>query len=146
MHSTESLHHQAALRLATTDFLKLIKDKEECNPKHYLRYISEIKLLLDPHIIKLSLCTSKEIHKQVLETVKDLDCKFLRSNESETESSDKDFPVNFKRPVEEQIFPEGTLTPEMCTHIENAMKFMEKAHTMAAATLKELKKATSTIP
>ena len=76
----------------------------------------EIKALLDPHVVKLSTCESKELHKQVLETVKDLDCKFLRPDESETESSDKDFPVNFKRPVEEQIFidfPEGTLTPEM---------------------------------
>ena len=80
-----------------------------------------LKQLLDPHIIKLSTHESKELCKQVLETVKDPDCKFLRPNESETESSDEDFLVNFKRPVEEQIFanfPEGTLTPEMQTHIE----------------------------
>ena len=84
-----------------------------------------------------------------METVKDLDCKFLRPDESETESSDEDFPVNFERPVEEQIFaefPEGTLTPEIHTHIKNAIEFMEQAHTNAAAALKELKKTTSTIP
>ena len=115
-YSIEALHHQAALRLATTDFLKLMKDKDEHNHKHYASYISEIKALLDPHIVELPTCESKELHKQVLETVKDLDCKFLRPDESETESSDEDFPVNFERPVEEQIFtnfPEGTLTPEM---------------------------------
>ena len=148
-HSTEALHHQAALRLATTDFLKLMKDKDEYHHKHYLRYISEIKSLLDPHIVKLPLCESKEIHKQVLETVKDLDCKFLRPDESETESSDEDFPVNFERPVEEQIFaefPEGTLTPEMWTHIKIAIEFMEQAHTATTSALKELKKTTSTIP
>ena len=116
LYSTEALHHQAALRSATTDFLKLVKDKDEYHNKHYLRYISEIKSLLDPHVVKLPLRESKEIHKQVLETVKDPDCKFLRPDESETESSDEDFLVHFKRPVEEQIFanfPEGTLTPEM---------------------------------
>ena len=148
-YSAEALRYQAALRLATTDFLKLMTDKDEYHHKHYLRYISEIKSLLDPHVIKLPLRESKEIHKQVLETVKDLDCKFLRPDESETESSDEDFPVHFERPVEEQIFvdfPEGTLTPEMRTHIENAMKFMEQAHTAATITLKELKKTMSTIP
>ena len=148
-YSIEAQHHQAALRSATTDFLKLMKDKDEQNQEHYVRYISEIKALLDPHVIKLSTCESKELLKQVLETVKDPDCKFLRPDESETESSDEDFPVNFERPVEEQIFtdfPEGTLTPEMQTHIENVMEFMEQAHTAAAVTLKELKKTTSTIP
>ena len=148
-YSAEALHHQPALRLATTDFLKLMKDKDECNTKHYSRYISDIKLLLDPHIIELPLRESKEIHKPVLETVKDLDCKFLRPDESETENSDEDFLVHFERPVEEQIFtefPEGTLTPEICTHIINAIEFMEQAHTNAAAALKELKKTTSTIP
>ena len=81
-----------------------MKDKDEHNQEHYARYISEIKALLDPHVIELSICESKELHKQVLETVKDLDCKFLRPDESETKSSDEDFPVNFERPVEEQIF------------------------------------------
>ena len=124
-----------------------MKDKDE--QEHYVRYISEIKTLLDPHVIKLPTRESKELHKQVLETVKDPDCKFLRPDESETESSDEDFLVNFKRPVEEQIFadfPEGTLTPEMQTHIENAMQFMEQANTATTTTLKELKKTTSTIP
>ena len=81
--------------------------------------------------------------------MKDPDCKFLRPDESETESSDEDFLVNFERPVEEQIFadfPEATWTPEMQMHIENAMEFMEQAHTAATAALKELKKTTSTIP
>ena len=148
-YSSEALHQQAALRSATTDFLQLMKDKDEHNHKHYASYILEIKALLDPHIIELSTCESKELHKQVLETVKDLDCKFLRPDESETESSDEDFPVNFERPVEEQIFanfPEGTLTPEMQMHIKNVMEFMEQAHTAAAAALKELKKTMSTIP
>ena len=148
-YSIEAQCHQAALRSATTDFLKLMKDKDEHNQEHYARYILEIKALLDPHIIKLSTCESKELRKQVLETVKDPDCKFLRPNESETESSDEDFLVNFERPVEEQIFanfPEGTLTPEMQTHIKNVMDFMEQAHTATTATLKELKKTMSTIP
>ena len=115
-YSIEAQHHQAALRSATTDFLKLMKDRDEHNQEHYARYILEIKALLDPHIVELSTCESKELRKQVLETVKDLDCKFLRPDESETESSDEDFLVNFERPVEEQIFanfPEGTLNPEM---------------------------------
>ena len=148
-YSIEALCHQAALRLATTDFLKLMKDKDEHNHKHYVRYILEIKALFDPHIIKLPTCESKELHKQVLETVKDLDCKFLRPDESETESSDEDFLVNFEIPVEEQIFtdfPEGTLTPQMQMHIKNVMEFMKQAHTPTAATLKELKKTMSTIP
>ena len=126
-----------------------MKDKDEHNHQHYARSISEIKALLDPHVIELSTRESKELRKQVLETVKDPDWKFLRPDESETESSDEDFLVNFERPVEEQIFadfPEGTLTPEMQTHIENVMKFMEQAHTATTATLKELKKTTSTIP
>ena len=147
-YSIEALHHQAALRLATTDFLKLMKDKDEHNHQHYARYISEIKTLLNPHVIELSTHESKELHKQVLETVKDLDCKFLRPDESGTESSDEDFLVNFERPVEEQIFanfPERTLTPEMQTHIKNVMEFMKQAHTATAATLKELKKTMSTI-
>ena len=115
-YSIEALCHQAALRSATTDFLKLMKDKDEHNHKHYVRYISEIKAHLDPHIIKLPTRESKKLCKQVLETVKDPDSRFLRPDESETESSDEDFLVNFERPVEEQIFanfPEGTLTPEM---------------------------------
>ena len=115
-YSIEAQCHQAALRSATTDFLKLMKDKDEHNQEHYVRYVLEIKALLDPHIIELSTRESKELHKQVLETVKDPDCKFLRPEESETESSDEDFLANFERPVEEQIFanfPEGTLTPEM---------------------------------
>ena len=148
-YSIEAQCHQAALRSATTDFLKLMKDKDEHNQEHSARYIFQIKALLDPHVIKLSTRESKELCKQVLETVKDPDCKFLRPNESETESSDEDFLVNFKRPVEEQIFadfPEGTLTPEMWTHIKNAMDFMEQAHTATATALKELKKTISTIP
>ena len=84
-YSIEAQCHQAALRLATTDFLKLMKDKDEHNQEHYARYISEIKALLDPHVVKLSTRESKELHKQVLETVKDPDCKFLRPDESETE-------------------------------------------------------------
>ena len=126
-----------------------MKDKDEHNQEHYVRYILEIKALLDHHVIELSTHESKELHKQVLETVKDLDCKFLRPYESETESSDEDFPVNFERPVEEQIFtdfPEGTLTPEMWTHMKNVMDFMEQAHTATTAALKELKKTTSTNP
>ena len=48
-YSIEAQHHQAALKLATTDFLKLMKDKDEHNQEHYVRYILEIKALLDPH-------------------------------------------------------------------------------------------------
>ena len=67
-YSIEAQHHQVALRLATTDFLKLMKDKDEHNQEHYVRYILEIKALLDPHVIELSTHESKELCKQVLET------------------------------------------------------------------------------
>ena len=67
-YSIEALRHQAALRSATTDFMKLMKDKNEHNHQHYARYILEIKALLDPHVVKLSTRESKKLHKQVLET------------------------------------------------------------------------------
>ena len=89
------------------------------------------------------------MEKQTIETVKDLSCKYLCPQESETESSNEDFPESFTRPVDEQIFsqfPEGALTNEMKTHIENAIDFMEQLHTAAANALKELKKTTPVIP
>ena len=85
----------------------------------------------------------------MVETVKDLTCKYLCHQESETESSDEDFPESFIRPVKEQIFSgisEGALTDEMKKHIGNAIEFMEQAHTAAANALKELKKTTPVIP
>ena len=91
----------------------------------------------------------KDVEKQIIEMVKDLTCKYLHPQESETESSDEDFPESFTRPVNEQIFsefPKGTLTDEMKMHIENAIEFMEQSHTAAANALKELKKTTPVIP
>ena len=70
-----------------------------------------------------------------IETVKDMTCKYLHPQESETESSDEDFPESFTRPVKEQIFseiPKEALTDEMKMHIENAIEFMEQVHTAAA--------------
>ena len=78
-YSIEALHHQAALRLATTDFLKLMKDKDEHNHQHYARYISEIKTLLTLTSLNYLHVNQKELCKQVLETVKDLDCKFFKA-------------------------------------------------------------------
>ena len=50
-HSFEAQCHQAAQRSATTDFVKLMKDKDEHNQDHYARYVLEIKALLDPHVM-----------------------------------------------------------------------------------------------
>ena len=116
--------------------------------KHYGSYIANIKFLLDTHIADLATCEPKDVEKQIIETVKDLTCKYLHPQESETESSDEDFPESFTRPVEEQIFsefPEGALTNEMKMHIENAIEFMEQSQTAAANALKEPKKTTPVI-
>ena len=112
-------------------------------------YIANIKFLLDTHIADLATHEPKDVEKQIIETVKDLSCKYLCPQESETESSNEDFPESFTRPVNEQTiseFPEGALTDEMKTHIENAIEFMEQSHTAAANALKELKKTTPVIP
>ena len=126
-----------------------MKDEDEHNVKHYGLYIADIKFLLDTHIADLATCAPKDVEKQIIETMKDLSCKYLHPQESETESSNEDFPERFTRPVNEQIFsefPEGALTDEMKMHIENAIDFMEQSHTAAANALKELKKTTPVIP
>ena len=126
-----------------------MKDEDEHNVKHYGSYIANIKFLLDTHIADLATHEPKDVEKQIIEMVKDLTCKYLHPQESETESSDEDFPESFTRPVKEQIFsefPKGTLTNEMKMHIENAIEFMEQSHTAAANALKELKKTTPVIP
>ena len=126
-----------------------MKDKDEHNVKHYGSYITNIKFLLDTHIADLATCEPKDVEKQIIETVKYLSCKYLHPQESETESSNEDFPESFTRPVKEQIFnefPEGALTDEMKMHIENAIEFMEQLHTAAASALKELKKTNPVIP
>ena len=126
-----------------------MKDKDEHNMKHYGSYIANIKFLLDTHIADLATCEPKDVEKQIIERVKDLTCKYLHPQESETESSNEDFPESFTRPVEEQIFsefPKGVLTNEMKMHIENTIEFMEQLHTAAANSLKELKKTTPVIP
>ena len=105
--------------------------------------------MLDTHIADLATRAPKDVERQIIETVKDPSCKYLHPQESETESSDEDFPESFTRPVNEQIlseFPEGALTDEMKMHIENAIDFMEQSHTAAANALKELKKTTHVIP
>ena len=125
-----------------------MKDKDE-HVKHYGSYITDIKFLLDSHIADLATHAPKDVEKQIIETVKDLGCKYLCPQESEAETSDEDFPESFTRPVNEQIFsefPEGALIDEMKTHIENAIDFMEQSHTAAANALKELKKTTPVIP
>ena len=74
--------------------------------KHYGFYIADIKFLLDTHIADLATREPKDVEKQIIEMVKDLSCKYLCPQESETESSDEDFPESFTRPVNEQIFSE----------------------------------------
>ena len=126
-----------------------MKDEDEHNMKHYGLYIAHIKFFLDTHIADLATHEPKDVEKQIIEMVKDLTCKYFHPQESETESSDEDFPECFTRPVKEQIisdFPEGALTNEMKTHIENAIEFMEQSHTAAANALKQLKKTTPVIP
>ena len=145
--SPEAQHHQLALKTSTVDFIKLMKDKDEHNVKHYGSYIADIKFLLDTHIADLATHAPKDVKKQIIDMVKEL--QVPPSTKSETESSDEDFPESFTRPVNEQIFsefPEGALTDEMKTHIENAIDFMEQSHTAAANALKELKKTTPVIP
>ena len=148
-YSPEAQHHQLALKTSTADFIKLMKEKDEHNVKHYGSYIADIKFLLDTHIADLATHTPKDVEKQIIETVKDPSCKYLFPQESETESSDEDFPESFRRPVNEKIFsefPERSLTDEKKMHIENAIDFMEQLHTAAANALKELKKTTPVIP
>ena len=148
-YSPEAQHHQSALKTSTSDFIKLMKDEDKHNVKHYGSYIANIKFLLDTHIADLAIREPKDVEKQIIETVKDLTCKYLHPQESETESSNEDFPESFTRPVEEQIFseiPEEALTDEMKMHIENAIEFMEQVNTAAANALKELKKTTPVIP
>ena len=148
-YSPEAQHHQSTLKTSTADFIKLMKNKDKHNVKHYGSYIADIKFLLDTHIADLATRAPKDVEKEIIETVKDLSCKYLCPQESETESSNEDFPESFTRPVNEQIiseFPEGALTDEMKTHIENAIEFMEQSHTAAANALKELKKTTPVIP
>ena len=121
-YSPEAQHHQWALKISKADFIKLMKDEDEHNVKHYGLYIADIKFLLDTHITDLATHEPKDVEKQIIEMVKDLTCKYLHPQESETESSDEDFPESFTRPVNEQIFSEfleGTLTDEMKMHIEN---------------------------
>ena len=105
-----------------------MKDKDKHNVKHYGSYIADIKFLLDTHISDLVTHEPKDVEKQIIEMVEDPTCKYLHPQESETESSDEDFPEGFTRPVKEQIFsefPKGTLTNEMKMHIENAIELME---------------------
>ena len=126
-----------------------MKDEDEHNMKHYGLYITNIKFLLDTHIADLATHAPKDVEKQTIETVKDLSYKYLHPQESETESSDEDFPESFIRPVDEQIFselPEKALTDEMKMHIQNGIDFMEQSHTAAVNSLKELKKTTPVIP
>ena len=91
-YSPEAQHHQSALKTSTADFIKLMKDEDEHNVKHYGSYIPNIKFLLDTHIADLVTHEPKDVEKQIIETVKDLTCKYLHWQESETESSNEDFP------------------------------------------------------
>ena len=105
-YSPEAQHHQSALKTSTSDFIKLMKDEDEHNMKHYGAYIANIKFLLDTHIADLATCEPKDVEKQIIGTVKDLTYKYLCPQESETESSNEDFPESFTRPVKEKISSE----------------------------------------
>ena len=72
-----------------------MKDEDEHNMKHYGLYIADIKFLLDTHIADLATREPKDVEKQIIETVKDLSCKYLHPQESETESSDERFSGKF---------------------------------------------------
>ena len=75
-----------------------------------------------------------ETTKQVLSTVKDLDCNYLHPN---------DFPTEVVHPEDEQIFvefPEDMLTDELRTWITKCIEHMEQSHTFAVSALKEAKK------
>ena len=91
----EAQCHLLALKTSTADFIKLMKDKDEQNMKHYGSYIADIKFLLDTHIADLATCEPNNVEKQIIEMVKDPTCKYLHPQESETESSDEDFPESF---------------------------------------------------
>ena len=91
----EAQHHHLALKTSTADFIKLMKDKDEHNMKHYVSCIADIKFLLNTHIADLATCEPKDVEKHIIETVKDPSCKYLCPQESETESSDEDFPGKF---------------------------------------------------
>ena len=71
-YSPEAQHHQSALKTPTSDFIKLMKDKDEHNVKHYVSYIANIKFLLDTHVADLATHEPKHVEKQIIETVKDL--------------------------------------------------------------------------
>ena len=90
-YNPEAQHHQSALKTSTADFIKLMKDKDKHNVKHHGSYIADIKFLLDTHIADLATHAPKDVEKQIIETVKDLSCKYLCPQESETESSMKIF-------------------------------------------------------
>ena len=51
---SEAQHHQSTLKTSTADFIKLMKNKDKHNVKHYGSYIADIKLLLDTHIADLA--------------------------------------------------------------------------------------------
>ena len=91
-YSPEAQHHQSALKTSTSNFIKLMKDEDKHNMKHYGSYIANIKFLLDTHVADHATCEPKDVEEQIIETVKDLTCKYLHPQESETESYDEDFP------------------------------------------------------
>ena len=62
--------------------------------------------LLNTHIADLATHEPKDVEKQIIEMAKDLTCKYLCLQESETESSNEDFSESFTRPAKEQIFSE----------------------------------------
>ena len=68
--SPEAQHHQSALKPSTADFIKLMKDEDEHNVKHYGSYIADIKLLSNTYITDLATHETKDVEKQIIETVK----------------------------------------------------------------------------
>ena len=60
-YSPEAQCHQSALKTSTADFIKLKKDEDKHNMKHYGLYIADIKFLLDTHIADLATHAPKDV-------------------------------------------------------------------------------------
>ena len=76
-YSPKAQHHRLALKTSTADFIKLMKDGDKHNVKHYGLYIADIKFLLDTHIADLATHEPKDVEKQIIEMVKYPTRKYL---------------------------------------------------------------------
>ena len=144
----ELTHHQRSLQTATEAFITSIK-LEDHDMQRYKMYVKDVKLILDKHVAELMGRNTSDVAKQVLKTVNDPECRYLRPTESSTESSDEDFPTTCAHPVEDQIFGEfleNLLTPEIREHITAFCENMEQVHLLAVTTMEEMAKLSPELP